>query len=62
MCSIQILVETTNKIMDNLSRVVQDLKNSLQFSQGLLNEFKQENSWMTAIFKSFREDISYVCE
>lgn len=59
---VQILVQLTNKIMDNLSREVQDLKNSLQFSQGQLDEFKQENGKMAKIDKSLREDISSICE
>ncbi|XP_064849647.1 myosin phosphatase Rho-interacting protein-like [Oncorhynchus masou masou] len=46
--------------MDDLTREFQDLKISLQFSQGQLNEFKQENGTMTAICKSLREDISAV--
>ena len=46
----------------DLSREVQDLKNSLQFSQGQLDELKQENGKMTAICKSLREDISSLCE
>ena len=61
-CFVQILMNSTNKIMDDLTREVQDLKNSLQFSQGQLNELKQENSKMTAICKSLRVDISSVCE
>ena len=61
-CCIQILVESTNKIMDDLTRDVQDLKNSLQFSQGQLDELKQEDGKLTAIYKSLREDISSVCE
>ena len=61
-CFVQILVESTNKKMADLTRAVQDLKNSLQFSQGQLDEFKQENGKMTAICKSLREDISSVCE
>jgi hypothetical protein len=48
--------------MDDLTREVQDLKDSFQFSQGQLNELKQENGKMTAICKSLREDISSVCE
>jgi hypothetical protein len=48
--------------MYDLTREVQDLKNSLQFSQCLLDEFKQENGKMTAICKSLREDINSVCE
>jgi hypothetical protein len=40
---VQILVDSTNTIMYNLTREVQDLENSLQFSQGQLNELKQEN-------------------
>ena len=51
-CFVQILVDSTNKIMDDLTREVQDLKNILQFSHGQLNEL------MTAICKSLREDIS----
>jgi hypothetical protein len=47
--------------MDDLTREVQDM-NSLHFSQGQLNELKQENGKMTAICKSLREDISSVCE
>ena len=45
-CFVQILV-STNKIMDDLTREVQDLKNSLQFSQGQLDEFKQEIGFIT---------------
>jgi hypothetical protein len=41
---------------------VQDLKNSLQFSQGQLDELKHENGKMTTICKSLREDIISVCE
>ena len=48
--------------MDNLTRELQVLKNSMQFSQGQLDELKQEKSKMTAICKSMREDISSVCE
>ena len=48
--------------MDDLTREVQDLKNSLQFSQGQLDELKQENGKMTTISKSLREDISFVCD
>ena len=43
-CFVQILVNSTNKRMDDLTRKVQDLQNSLQFSQGQLDELKQENS------------------
>ena len=38
-CCVQLLVESTNKRMDDLTREVQDLMNSLQFSQDQLNEF-----------------------
>jgi uncharacterized protein YukE len=55
-------MESTNKRMDDLTGEVQDLKNRMQFSQGHINEFKQENGKMTAICKSLREDISSVCE
>jgi uncharacterized coiled-coil DUF342 family protein len=48
--------------MGDLTREVEDQKNSLQFSHGQLDEFKQDNGKMTAICKSLREDISYVCE
>jgi hypothetical protein len=48
--------------MDDQTREVQDQVNSLKFSQGQLDEFKQENGKMTAIPKSFREDYSSVCE
>ena len=48
--------------MDDLTREAQDLKNSLQFSQGQLDELEQENGKMIAICKSLREDISCVCE
>ena len=51
----------TNERMDDLTREVQDLKNSLPFSQGQLDELKQENGKMTAICKSL-SDISSVCE
>jgi hypothetical protein len=34
----------------------------LQFSQGQFDELKQENSKMTTICKSLREDIGSVCE
>jgi vacuolar-type H+-ATPase subunit D/Vma8 len=57
---VQILVDSTNKIMDDLTREVQDLKNSLQFSQGQLDELKLENGNMAKICKSLREDISSV--
>ena len=50
------------KRMDNLTREVQDLKNSLQSSQGQLDDLKQENGKMTAICNSLRENISSVCE
>ena len=46
---VQILMDSTYKRMDDLTREVQDLKNSLQFSQGQLNELKQKNAKMTAI-------------
>ena len=62
MCFVQILVDSTDKRMDDLTREVQDLKNSLQFSQGQLDEFKQENGKMTAICMSLREDITSVYE
>ena len=45
--------------MDDLTREVQDLKNSLQFSHDQLDELKQENGKMTVICKSLsdvRED------
>ena len=45
-----------------MTREVQDLKNSLQFSHDRLKEIKQENGKMTTICKSLREDISSVCE
>jgi hypothetical protein len=61
-CFVQILMDSTNTIMDNLTRKVQDLKNSLQFSQGQNDELKQEKGKMPAICKSLREDISSVCE
>ena len=61
-CFVQILVDSTNKRMDALTREGQDLKNSLQFSKGQLDELKQENGKMTAICKTLREDISSVCE
>ena len=61
-CCVQILVELTNKILNELTREVQDLKDSLHFSQGQHNEFKQKNSRMTTICKSLKEDISSVCE
>ena len=35
---VQILVDSTNKRMDDLTREVQELKNSLQFSQGEVDE------------------------
>ena len=57
---VKILVESTNRRMDDLTREVQDLKNSLQFSQGQLDEFKQENGKITKISKSLRKDILYV--
>ena len=40
-CFVQILVDSTNKRMDDLTREVQDLKNSLQFSQGQHDRLKQ---------------------
>ena len=55
-------MKSTNKRIADLTREVQDLKNRLQFSQGQLDELKQENGKMTAICKSLREDISSVCE
>ena len=48
--------------MNDLTREVQDLKNSLQFSQGQIDEFKKENSKIIAICKSLRVDIRSVFE
>ena len=36
-CFVQILVDSTNKRMDDLTRDVQELKNNLQFSLGQLD-------------------------
>jgi PleD family two-component response regulator len=47
--------------MDDMTKEVQDLKNSLQFLHGQLDEFKQ-NGKITTVCKSLREDISSVCE
>ena len=55
-------MDSTNKRTDNLTREVQNLKNSLQFSQSQLDELKQENGKLRATCKSLREDISSVCE
>ena len=57
-CFVQILVDSTNKRMEDLTREVPDLKKSLQFSQGQLDELKLENGKMTAICKSLREDVN----
>jgi hypothetical protein len=46
-CFVQILVHSANKKMDDLTRLFQDQKNSLQFSQDQLIELKQENGKMT---------------
>ena len=62
MCFVQILVDSTNKRLDGLTREIQALKNSWQFTQGQLDEVKQENGKMSAIRKSLREHISSVCE
>ena len=61
-CFVQILVDSTNKRMDDLTREFPAQKTSLQFSQDQLIELKQENGKMTAICKSLREDIRYVYE
>ncbi|KAK6310584.1 hypothetical protein J4Q44_G00186390 [Coregonus suidteri] len=48
--------------MGNLTREVQDLKISVQFSQGEVDVLKETCSKITINCKSTRDDISTVCE
>jgi hypothetical protein len=49
---VQILVDSTNKRRADLTREVQDLKNSLQFSQGEVDVLKETCSKMATNCKS----------
>jgi hypothetical protein len=49
---VQILMDSTNKIMDDLTREVHDIKNNLQFSQGEVDVLKETCSNMTPNCKS----------
>jgi hypothetical protein len=59
---VQILRDSTNRRMNDLTREVQDLKNSLQFTQGELDVLKETCSKPTTNWKSSGDDIGTVCQ
>ncbi|KAI4807552.1 hypothetical protein KUCAC02_027355 [Chaenocephalus aceratus] len=59
---IQILVDSTNKRMDDMNREAQDLKNSLQFSQKEVDELKETCKELKKKSQEARTDISTVRE
>ncbi|KAI8490236.1 hypothetical protein Bbelb_319740 [Branchiostoma belcheri] len=55
---VQIIADSTNQRMDNLVREVQDIKNSLQFSQGELSEVKKASERHTEKLKELESNIA----
>lgn len=61
-CFIKIIMETTDTRLDGITRDIQELKTSLEFTQGDVDKLKEEKAKLTERSSTLQTDVYKVCD